>query len=271
MVGAYNGFRVLGLREKLFELKPAHQCEDLVEMYSELDKITLPPVKIAVTGDGRVAGGVLEVLKQLNVKRVSASEYLGATFDEAVFAQLLPGDYVKRKDDSNFELMHFFNQPEKYNNAFQPFAKITDVLMASAYWHPKSPVLFTAEEMKQDDFKISVISDITCDIEGSIEITKDSTMPDNACFTYFPETDTFEDGIPANGITVMAIDNLPCEFSKESSMFFSSVLKEFANDIICADFGKTFDELDLPFPIKKALILHNGQLTTDYTYMEKFI
>ena len=95
-------------------------------------------------------------------------------------------------------------------------------------------------------------------------------MPDNACFTYFPETDVFEDGTLQNGITVMAVDNLPCEFSKESSMFFSNVVREFTSDIVSVDFGKTFDELQLPYPIKKALILHNGQLTDDYTYLEEF-
>ena len=116
-----------------------------------------------------------------------------------------------------------------------------------------------------------MIGDISCDIEGSIEITKDATMPDNACFTYLPETDTFEDGITTAGITVMAIDNLPCEFSKESSMFFSKVLKGFAPDIVNADFSASFDDLKLPYAIKKALILHNGQFTPEYQYMKDFI
>ena len=96
-------------------------------------------------------------------------------------------------------------------------------------------------------------------------------MPDNACFTYLPGTGTFEDGITKDGITVMAIDNLPCEFSKESSMFFSQVLKGFAPDIVNADFDASFDALALPYAIKKALILHKGQFTPDYEYMKDFI
>ncbi|MFA5905540.1 MAG: hypothetical protein WC836_16535, partial [Desulfobacula sp.] len=101
--------------------------------------------------------------------------------------------------------------------------------------------------------------------------TKDATMPDHACFTYFPETDRFEDEICRAGVTVMAIDNLPCEFPKEASMFFSDILKNYVNDIAGADFGKPFETLALPYPIKKALILHNGRFTPDYEYMRQFI
>ena len=172
LVGAYNGVRALGLREKLFDLKPAFLCEGLVEMYSELDKISLPNIKIAVTGDGRVAGGVLEVLNHLKVLRLSPEEYLKLENPKnPVYVQLLPGNYVKRKDGAEFNLMHFFNHPGMYENAFQPYAKSSDLLIASAYWDPKAPVLFTAEEMRKKDFRINVISDITCDIEGSIPST----------------------------------------------------------------------------------------------------
>ena len=96
-------------------------------------------------------------------------------------------------------------------------------------------------------------------------------MPDNACFTYSARTDRYEDSIVKDGITVMAIDNLPCEFSKESSIFFSNVLKKFAKDIVTADFNLSFDRLALPYPVKRALILHKGEFTEEYEYMKKFI
>jgi len=144
------------------------------------------------------------------------------------------------------------------------------------YWTKKYPRLVTKAWLKDQAVAksvshLSVIGDISCDIEGSIEITKDATMPDHACFTYFPDTDIFEDRICRDGLTVMAIDNLPCEFPKEASMFFSNILKEFANDIVSADFDSPFETLELPYPVKKALILHRGCLTPDYTYMKQFI
>ena len=263
LVGAYNGFRVLGLRENLFKLKPAHECNDLLEMYTELDKITLAPVKITVTGDGRVAGGVLEVLEQLNVKRVSASEYLGATFDKAIFSQLLPGDYVKRKDNGNFDLMHFFNHPEMYNNAFHPFAKATDILIASAYWDPKAPVLFTAEEMKADDFKISVISDITCDIEGSIPSTKRASTIVDPFYDYNPTTGELEPAFSnLNNVSVQAVDNLPCELPKDASL-------DFGRNLIDKVFSSLFGD-DIDGVVERGSITKNGKLTERFSYLHDF-
>jgi alpha-aminoadipic semialdehyde synthase len=170
----------------------------------------------------------------------------------------------------------YYNHPEKYESVMERFLPRIDILVNGIYWAEDYPRLVTKRFLKEQiksetGCKLSVIGDISCDIEGSIEITKEATMPDHPCFTYFPETDSFKDEITDDGITVMAVDNLPCEFSKESSIFFSSVLKNFAGDIVQADFSKDFDQLDLPCPIKKALILHNGQFTQDYAYMKDFI
>ena len=169
LVGAYSGIRAFGLRNKLFDLKPAHECDDLSEMLTQLNAIKLPPLKIAVTGDGRVANGAIEILGHLNIWRLSPEQYLEIDKPEApVFVQLLPGNYVRRKNGYEFDLFHFFIHPNEYENAFIPFAESTDLLLASAYWDPKAPVLFTAKETKKKSFRISVISAITCDIEGSI-------------------------------------------------------------------------------------------------------
>jgi saccharopine dehydrogenase (NAD+, L-lysine-forming) len=263
LVGAYNGFRVLGLREKLFELKPAHKCEDLVEMYSELDKIKLPPIKIAVTGDGRVAGGALEILAKLGVKQVSVGKYLSENVNEAIFVQLLSGDYVQRKDKSSFELMHFFNHPEMYENTFYPFTKTTDMLIASAYWDPKSPVLFTADEMRADDFNISVISDITCDIEGSIPSTKKASTIDDPFYDYNPETQELEAAFTSlKNISIQAVDNLPCELPKDASLNFGRNLIE---TVFPSLFGEDEDGI-----IARASITKDGQLTEGFSYLQDF-
>lgn len=264
LVGSYNGLRALGLREKLFDLKPAHLCTDLVEMYRELDNIKLPPAKIAITGDGRVAGGVLEVLHHLGIKRLEPSDYLKAENPEnPVYTQLLPGNYVKRKDGSAFELMHFFNHPEMYENAFQPFAKATDLLIASAFWNPKAPVLFTPEEAKEDDFKISVISDITCDIEGSIPSTKKASTIDDPFYDYNPETGEMEPAFSnKKNISVQAVDNLPCELPKDASL-------DFGRNLIDKVFPSLFDT-DTDKIIMRASITKEGKLTERFAYLKDF-
>jgi len=264
LVGAYNGLRTFGLREKLFDLKPAHLCNDLVEMYSELDKIELPPIKIALTGDGRVAGGVLEVLEHLKIKRISPQNYLNESKQtNPVYTQLLPGNYVQRKDGNTFELMHFFNNPEMYENAFQPFAKSTDLLIASAFWNPKAPVLFTVEDAKQDDFRISVISDITCDIEGSIPSTKKASTIDDPFYDYNPETGELETAFSnMKNISVQAVDNLPCELPKDASL-------DFGRNLIDKVFPSLFGD-DEDGVIERASITKDGKLTERFSYLQDF-
>lgn len=265
LVGAYNGFRAFGLREKLFNLKPAHHCNDLVEMYSELNNIKLPAIKIAVTGDGRVANGVIEVLEHLKISRVSPEEYLNSdNLKSVVYTQLLPGNYVKRKDAGKFELMHFFNHPEMYENAFQSFAKTTDLLIASAFWDPKSPVLFTTEDIKANDFRISVISDITCDIEGSIPSTKKASSIDDPFYDYNPETEELEPAFSnAKNITVQAVDNLPCELPKDASLDFG---RNLIDNVFPSLFGNDADGV-----VERASITKDGKLTEKFSYLQDFV
>lgn len=264
LVGAYNGLRAFGLREKLFDLKPAHQCNDLVEMYLELDNIKLPPIKIAVTGDGRVAGGVLEVLEHLKIKRLSPEDYVNNSKPvNPVYTQLLPGDYAKRKDGTTFELMHFFNNPEMYDNSFLPFVKSTDLLIASAFWNPKAPVLFTTDDAKQDDFRISVISDITCDIEGSIPSTKKASTIDDPFYDYNPETGELETAFSnKKNISVQAVDNLPNELPKDASLNFG---RNLIDKVFPSLFGDDADGI-----IERASITKNGELTERFSYLQDF-
>ncbi len=264
LVGAYSGLRAFGLRNKLFDIKPAHQCEDLEEMLNILNTVKLPPVKIAVTGDGRVAQGVLEILNHMKIMRVSPEVYLKETkIQQATFVQLLPQNYVKRKDGSCPELIHFFNHPEMYENAFLPFSKVTDILVAAAYWDPKAPVLFTPEDMKQPDFKISVISDITCDIEGSIPSTKRAATIDDPFYDYNPETEKLEAAFSSEkNVTVQAVDNLPCELPKDASLDFG---RNLIDKVFPGLFGEDVDEI-----IERASITKNGKLTERFSYLQDF-
>lgn len=264
LVGAYSGIRAFGLKNQLFELKPAHLCDNLEEMLSILDSVELPPVKIAITGDGRVAGGALEILNHIKTMRVSPEAFLKESdTKKPVFTQLLPVNYAKRKDGEGFELMHFFNHPEMYENTFLPFAKVTDILVASAYWDPKAPVLFTAEDMRQPEFKISVISDITCDIEGSIPSTKRPATIDDPFYDYNPETRELEPAFNSEkNVTVQAVDNLPCELPKDASLDFG---RNLIDKVFHSLFGKDSDGI-----IERASITKNGNLTERFSYLKDF-
>ena len=264
LVGAYNGLRAFGLKNELFDLKPAHQCNDLEEMLQHLDELHLPPLKIAVTGDGRVAGGALEILEHLKIERVSPEAFLKEEETEVPqYVQLLPGNYVQRTDGSPFELMHFFNHPEMYENSFLPFAHATDLLIAAAYWDPKAPVLFTADEMKDPRFRISVISDITCDIKGSIPSTQRAATIDAPFYDYNPYRETLENAFSnPNNISVQAVDNLPCELPKDASEDFG---RNLIDKVFPGLFGADPDGI-----IERASITKNGKLTTKFAYLQDF-
>ena len=176
----------------------------------------------------------------------------------------------------SFVLQDYYDHPEKFEPKFDTYLPHLKILVNCIYWTEKYPRLVTKDYLKgrlskMSDFELCVIGDISCDIDGSIEITYKATMPDHPCFTYDIAGNSFVDEIAEKGITVMAVDNLPCEFSKEASVDFSTVLKDFVGDIVKADFQQDFEQLMLPFPIKEALILHNGELTPEYTYMKEFL
>lgn len=277
-----------GIDSPLSGIRQAYEYESLEDAKNQIKKIgeriafeglpkEISPLVVGFAGYGNVSGGAQEIFDLLPFREIPADRLSAATetyADENTFLLkvVFKEEHMVKHTAGSFDLQDYYTHPQNYESVMPGHLPHLDILVNCIYWTPDYPRLVTREYLKsRTDPKPCMIGDISCDIEGSIEITRDATMPDNACFTYFPESDSFEDGIAENGVTVMAIDNLPCEFSKEASQSFSSVLKDFANDIVSADFSKPFDQLSLPYPIKKALILHNGKLTDDYKYLEQYL
>ena len=265
LVGAYSGIRAWGLRNGFFWLKPAWKCQGLNELYAQMKTVKIPPLKIVVTGGGRVAGGSLDILNFLNLKQLSPSLFLETKAPgEPVFAQLRPRDYARRKDGDTFIAEHFFRFPEMYENAFLPFAHSSDMLIAAAFWDPKSPVLFTAEDIRNPNFRIEVISDITCDIEGSIPSTKRASHIHDPYYDYNPVTEQPEPPFSSpRNITVQAVDNLPNELPEDASEDFGRTL---IDEVFPSLFGKDNDGI-----IQRATITSEGKLTPGFSYLENFV
>jgi len=168
IVGAYNGLMTYGVRYKHYTLRRAFECFDINDLKIELRKVELSPVKIVLTGGGRVAKGAMETLDTAGIRKVSAQDFLTKSFDVPVYVQLSSADYHIHKEGGHFNREEFHQYPDRYKSTFDRFTKVTDILLAGAYWNPKAPVLFTKEDMRLPDFKIKVIADITCDINGSV-------------------------------------------------------------------------------------------------------
>ncbi len=241
----------------------------------------LSPFVFGFAGYGNVSKGAQEIFDLLPYKIVSIDileeNYENFVADNYNFYKVIlkEEDLVRRKE-GEFDLEEYYTHPELYVSRFEEYAEKMKVLVNCIYWTEKYPRLLTKEYLMNRSSltgypNLRMIGDISCDINGSVEITHKVTMPDNPSFTYFPVDDRFEDGVKSGGVTVMAVDNLPCEFPEESSKEFSDVLIKFAREIGEADFRKSFDSLELSESIKRALILHNGNIPENYDYMKSFL
>ncbi|MFZ6009394.1 MAG: NAD(P)-dependent oxidoreductase [Bacteroidota bacterium] len=264
IVGAYNGLWTYGKRFKKFDIRRAHECFDVNDLKLELRKVKLPPVKIILTGAGRVGKGSMETLDSAGIRKVNAHDFLHKQFDEPVYVQLSSAEYHSRKEGGHFNREEFHQHPEKYDSYFREYTKVADILMAGAYWNPKAPVLFTREDMLSPDFKIKVISDITCDIEGSIPSTKKASTILDPIYDYDPATDSVQPALSnPKFVTVQAIDNLPCELPRSAS-------EEFGRDLIDRILPLLINE-DKDEVIERATITENGALTQHFKYLEDYV
>jgi hypothetical protein len=264
IVGAYNGLLTYGKRYQLFDLRRAYDCFDVNDLKLELRKIKLPNVKIILTGTGRVAKGAMETLDTAGIRKVSASDFLMRTFAEPVYVQLGSADYHRRIAGGHFNREEFHLHPERYHSFFNQFTQAASILLAGAFWNPKAPVLFTVQDMQSDQFKIKVIADITCDIDGSIPSTKKSTSITDPVYDYDPATGSLHPGYADERfVTVMAIDNLPCELPRSAS-------EEFGHDLIDRILRPLLVE-DMDGIIHRGTIARDGQLTESFRYLQDYV
>ncbi|MBL4605705.1 MAG: alanine dehydrogenase [Flavobacteriaceae bacterium] len=263
IVGAYNGFRAWGLKNETFQLPKAENLADQQALIDELNKIQLPAIKILLTGSGKVARGAKEMLDAMNLKSVSVDDYLTNDFDEPVYCLADILDYNKRKDGQEMGRRDFYNHPENYESNFIRFAKVTDYFIAGHFYGDGAPFLYTREDAKSEDFKISLVADVSCDIDGPVASTiKPSTIAD-PIYGYDPQTETEVDFKNDNAITVMAVDNLPCELPKDASEGFGEL---FLEHVIPAFFNNDKDGV-----LARAKMTEGGKLTSRYSYLQGFV
>lgn len=263
IVGAYNGFRAYGLKYGTFDLPKAETLADQQELIAELKKIKLPNIKVLLTGKGRVGNGSREMLDGMGMRRVNVTEYLEEDFQEPVYCQIDASDYNKRKDGVRGNKADFFANPEQYKSNFFRFAKVTDFYIAGHFYGQGAPYLFTREDAKHPEFKIKVVADISCDIDGPIATTiKPSTIAD-PIYGYDPQTETETDFKNPEAIAVMAVDNLPCELPRDASEGFGAA---FLKNVIPAFFNG-----DKNGVLHRARMTQNGKLTERYSYLQDYI
>lgn len=280
-----------GIQTPFSAIKQPHEYNTIGEIKAALEVVGrwiqedgLPdavlPLTVGVAGYGNVAQGAQEMLDILPVTTVhpndlknitAATNGAKHTIFKAVFKE--EDMVVPKSRQDGFVLQDYYDHPEKYTGIFENYLPHLSMLINCIYWDERYPRLVTKEYLQHRwrGTRLSVIGDISCDIDGSIEVTRKVTEPGNPTYVYDPASDAIIDGWTGNGPVIMAVDILPSELPKDASIYFSNVLKEFIPPIAKADYSAEFKDLDLPDAIKRAMILHRGRLTPDYEYISQFL
>ncbi len=243
---------------------------------------TLIPFTIGFTGYGNVSVGAQEIADLLPVKEISPEQLPGLNrqsdhASNTVYKIIFKEHHLSKPiaAGETFGLQDYYDNPENYESDFEQYLPHLSVLMNCMYWDARYPKLVTKKIVPvlfaQGDPKLHVIGDITCDPEGSVEITHKGTEIDDPVFVYNPDTGKPHMGFKGKGMLIMAVDILPSELPRESSEAFSDALFPYVKAIAATDFTLPFDALDLPSPIKRALILHKGALTPSYEYIKGYL
>ncbi len=265
IVGTYNAFRTFGLKKGLYDIKPAHKCQDRKEMEAEMANIVLPSdTKIVLTGYGRVGHGAREVIDLLPIKEVSPEEFLKQKFSEPVFTQLEVEDYYGRIDGKPFVKGEFYSNPELFQSTFKRYITEADVYIPCHFWSNKSPFIVTKDDFRNPNLKLSVVADISCDIDGPIACTIRPSKIADPIYGYNPITEKEDDFMKPGVIAVMAVDNLPCELPLDAS-------EDFGNEIM-RNVLPVLLKSDPDHIIERASETSSeGKLTEHFSYLQAYL
>ncbi|MFT7614774.1 MAG: saccharopine dehydrogenase (NAD+, L-lysine-forming) [Parvicellaceae bacterium] len=264
IVGCYNTLLGYGLKSGRYKLKRACNCDDRVEMERQLEKVDLPKnFKIVITGKGRVGGGAEEIFHKMNLTKVSPEDFLTKEFDRPVYTQLGVEKYNKMSDESDFDKSLFYKDPASFESDFLKYARVADIYVACHYWDSRAPFIFSREDARDPNWKISIVGDISCDIDCAVASTLRPSTVVEPFYGYDPISESEVDFDQEGAISVMAVDNLPCELPKDASIDFGAM---FINHVLEPLKGNDPDHI-----IWRASQTKDGKLTPHFEYLQDYV
>ena len=282
----------LGGSSRFDSLKQSHKYSSLEEAKDAIKNVSehiktkgldpqAGPLIIGITGYGNVSKGAQEIANLLPTEAISPAELLQKSKANSFLLDRVYTVIFKEADlstpidkEAAFELQDYYQHPEKYKNQFEQYIPHLSILMNCMYWDDRYPRIVTKdflETLYKTEHRLKVIGDVTCDPDGSIEATHIGTAIEDPVFVYNPKTRKPSMGFDGDGLLIMSVDILPSELPRESSEAFGDVLIQYVKQLAEADYNASFDKIDIPLEFKRALILHNGNLTPDFTYMADFL
>jgi alanine dehydrogenase len=258
IVGAYNALLTYGLKNNLFVLKPAHLCVNYADLIANIKELVLPPLKIVVTGKGRVGKGVWMLLHDAGLVEVKANQFIQSDMNNPHFTILEISDYYQK--NNSFDLSDFYANSASYSSTLEPYLAQADIYISAHFWDGKAPELFNQNTIGE---KLQVIADVTCDIRGSVPTTLRASSISNPIYGVDKKTFTESDFKNDDALAVMAVDNLPCELPADASHDFGLALMEF----VIPELLK-YNNSEL---INRASICKNGALTNKFAYLTDYL
>lgn len=261
IVGAHNGMMAYGNRTGSFKLQRVYSINSFQKLVHTYFGLKLPNIKIAVTGTGRVAHGVLEIMNLMGIHEVEPDEYLEKEFTYPVYVHLKGANLYVHQETGKYNRNDFHANPQHYDCVFKQYISNTDILINGIYWEKAIPRLFEMEDLQRGDFRIQTIADITDDLHGSVPCNLgDSTIADPI---YGVDKTSFEKTAPylPNSVDVMAVGNLPNELSRDASRYFGEQLIKHVLDDIRQGGSAVTDH---------ATIVKSGVLNEPYLYMKEY-
>jgi len=261
VVGAHNGMMAYGRRTGAYQLGRVYQQKNFKELIHTYFGLKVPNIKIAVTGSGRVAHGILEVMNLMGIIEVESDEYISRMFDYPVYVQLKGADLYRHKQQHPYHRDHFHEHPEQYECLFKNYTSHTDILLNGIYWDIAMPPLFSTDAIKQPTFKITTISDITDDMYGSVPINLGDQPIDNP--VYGVNKKTLQKTVPylPDSIDIVAVGNLPNELPRDASKYFGEQLIKY----VLPDLVKGSSDI-----IDRATLVKSGILNKPFDYLHDY-
>ncbi len=261
VVGAHNGMMAYGNRTGAYSLQRVNASKSLQQLVHTYFGLKIPPIKIAVTGGGRVAHGILDIMNLLGIHEVEPDDFLKKEFVYPVYVHLKGALLYKPKDGRPYSREDFHNNPQDYDCLFEQYLPQTDILMNGVYWESNIPRLFQKDDISKPGFRIKTIADVTDDMLGSVPCNLgDSTIADPI---YGVDKNKFTKTTPYQPDTVdmMAVGNLPNELPRDASRYFGEqLIKHILLDLVEGNSAV----------IDRATIVKNGKITEAYDYMREY-
>ena len=263
VVGTYNGLLVYGKKHGLFSLTPAHLSKNYADILTQLLRVNLPNIRIAVTGGGRVSQGALDLLRALQIREVTPNQYLHVRYDEPVFVQLNSPDLYVHPTLTQWDTQHFYKHHGEYKSQFKGYAECTDLLVNGIYWTEDLPRLFEAgDTADKEKFAPTVIADISCDVGGSVPITYKATSIADPVIGWSRGNQSPCEAYTEDSIDVMAVGNLPNELPRDASEEFGEMLMHKVIPELVVGGSRLIDG---------ATIARGGHLTAHFSYLSDFV